>query len=130
LGKIASRVVPGLGIPSGLQGKDLTHDAEVAAKYDADPLVFKKATARWFTEATRAQAEAIAGARRMQKPLYLALGTADCVASPEGGRAFFEACGSSDKTKREWSGLFHEILNEPDWRTVAGAMSEWMLAHA
>ena len=60
---VASRLTPHLGIPSGLAGKDLTHDAARAADYDRDPLVFKKATARWFTETQRAQADAMARAR-------------------------------------------------------------------
>ncbi len=130
LGKVASRFAPKLAIPAGLGGAALTHDPKVAAAYDADPLVFKKATARWFTEATRAQAEAIAGAPQMKAPLYVALGTGDVVASPNGGRAFFAAAGSTDKIKREWPELRHELLNELEWRPVADAMAEWVLERA
>jgi alpha-beta hydrolase superfamily lysophospholipase len=76
-GKVASRVYPKLGLPSGLAGKDMTHDDARARAYDADPLVFKNATARWFTEATGAQERALASASRLKLPLYLTLGTAD-----------------------------------------------------
>ena len=130
LGKVASRFAPKLAIPAGLAGAALTHDPKVAAAYDADPLVFKKATARWFTEATRTQAEVLAGAARMTLPLYLAVGTGDVVASPNGGRAFFLGAGSVDKTKREWPELRHELLNELAWRPAADAMAEWMVARA
>ncbi len=129
-GKIASRIAPRFGIPSGLGGSALTHDAKIAKAYDEDPLVFKKATARWFTETTKAQAAALAGASRVSLPLYLALGTADPVVSPDGGRAFYAAAGSKDKTKREYEGLLHEILNEPEWPEIAGAMADWVLSHA
>lgn len=128
LGKVASRLVPKLAIPSGLGGSALTHDPEIARAYDEDPLVFKKATARWFTEATRAQAEALSGAAAMTTPLFVALGTQDSVASPNGGRRFFDRAGSKDKTKREFDGLYHELLMELEWKAVADALSDWALA--
>ena len=127
-GKIASRVFPRLGIPSGLHGDDLTHDAVRARAYDQDPLVFKEATARWFTESQRAQDRAIARAPSLSLPLYVAMGTEDRVARLSRAREFFDAAGSADKTWEQYPGLFHEILNEPGWRPIADKMAEWMLA--
>ncbi len=129
-GKIASRIVPKLGIPSGLGGSALTHDKKLADEYDNDPLVFKKATARWFTETVKAQEAALSNASKVTLPLYLALGTGDPVVDCTGGRAFYESASTKDKTKREYEGLLHEILNEPEWPLIADAMAEWILAHA
>lgn len=129
-GKIASRLVPKLGIPSGLGGDSLTHDKKLAAEYDSDPLVFKNATARWFTETVKAQAAALSGASKLSLPLYLALGTGDPIVDCGGGREFYESASSKDKTKREYEGLLHEILNEPEWPKIADAMADWILAHA
>ncbi|CAN5642178.1 alpha/beta hydrolase [soil metagenome] len=126
--KVASRVYPKLALPTGLQGKDLTHDAVIAAKYDADPLVFKKATSRWFVETTKAQERALVDAPRLQMPLYMLIGTGDVVASPSGGRRFYERAGSKDKKLDERDGMFHEVLNEPEWPAMAQAMGEWLLA--
>lgn len=61
-GRIASVVAPGFGLPSGLVGADMTHDPAAARAYDSDPLIFKNARARWFTEATAAQGRATARA--------------------------------------------------------------------
>jgi alpha-beta hydrolase superfamily lysophospholipase len=129
LGKVASRVVPHLGIPSGLVGKDLTHDAARAAEYDKDPLVFKKATARWFTETQKAQAEALAGAQELRLPLYATFGENDPVAKYATGRLFFDRAASTDKTWNERKGAFHEVLNEPEWKDLATAIAEWTLSH-
>lgn len=74
-GRIASRLYPKLGLPSGLHGKDMTHDPEAKA-YDEDPLVFPNATARWFTETVKAQDRAFQSASRLTLPLYMAFGTA------------------------------------------------------
>ena len=53
-GKIVSAILPGIGLASGLRGDQMTHDDELAKKYDKDPLVFQKANARWFVESGRA----------------------------------------------------------------------------
>lgn len=128
-GRVASRLYPKLGLPSGLEGKDMTHDPARAKTYDSDPLVFKNATARWFTEATGAQQRALASASRLTMPLYMTFGTADKVASMAAGKRFFDAAGSADKTWDPREGLFHEVLNEPSWKDIVENMARWILAH-
>jgi alpha-beta hydrolase superfamily lysophospholipase len=129
-GKLASRLYPKLGLPSGLAGKDMTHDPAKARTYDSDPLVFKNATARWFTEATAAQEKALSSAPRLALPLYMTFGTADKVASFSAGKRFFDAAGSKDKTWDPREGLFHEVLNEPSWKDIVENIARWVLAHA
>lgn len=129
-GKIASRVYPKLALPSGLTGKDMTHDAEKARAYDEDPLVFAHATARWFTEATAAQQRSLASAHRLTMPLYIAFGTKDPVASITAAKRFFDAAGSVDKTWDPREGLLHEVLNEPSWKDLVEPIARWILAHA
>jgi alpha-beta hydrolase superfamily lysophospholipase len=129
-GQIASRVYPKLGLPSGLAGQDLTHDPVRAKAYDDDPLVFKNATARWFTEAMRAQRAALASASRLAMPLYVTFGTADKVASLGAAKVFADAAGSADKTWDPREGLFHEVLNEPSWKDIVEPIARWIVAHA
>lgn len=129
-GKIASRIVPKLGLPSGLAGKDMTHDEAKAKDYDSDPLVFPNATARWFTETSAAQERALADAGRLTLPLYVTFGTADKVASMTAAKRFFDAAGSADKTWDPREGLFHEVLNEPSWKEIVEPIARWILAKA
>ncbi|MGD0677723.1 MAG: lysophospholipase [Polyangiaceae bacterium] len=129
-GQAASKLLPGFGLPAGLGGRDLTHDAAIARAYDSDPLVFKNARARWFTEMIAAQERAMADAQRVTIPLYIVGGTADRVTDFGAERAFFDAAGSTDKTFDVREGLFHEVLNEPEWPDIARRMADWMLAHA
>jgi len=128
VGKIASAILPFMGVPAGIKGKDLTHDEARAKAYDADPLVFKNANARWFTETQAAQTRALAKAPSLELPLFMVLGTSDPVVS--GGREFFDSAGSKDKKLDVRQGLLHEVLNEPEWPSIAGAMADWMLAHS
>jgi lysophospholipase len=129
VGKVLSRFWPTLALASGLHGADVTHDAARARAYDEDPLVFGTATTRWFTETTAAQRRALDGARHITLPLYVVIGTADRVASPAAGRAFFDSAASLDKTWDAREGLFHEVLNEPEWRPIADRIADWILAH-
>jgi len=129
-GKIASKVLPKLGLPSGLHGRDLTHDEKMAKAYDDDPLVFKAAKARWFTETQAAQAEALARAGTLSVPLYEMFGMSDKVASPTAGKAFFSAAGHEDKTWVPLEGLYHELLNEPSYPETTAGMAKWMLERA
>jgi alpha-beta hydrolase superfamily lysophospholipase len=130
LGRVAALVAPKLSLPSGLRGADLTHDRACATAYDADPLVFKNATARWFRETELAQERFLARAGELRLPLYEVFGTEDRVGRLSAGRAFFDRAASVDKTWRERTGAFHEVLNEPDWRELADEMSAWMLARS
>jgi alpha-beta hydrolase superfamily lysophospholipase len=129
-GKVASRLYPKLGLPSGLEGKDMTHDAERARAYDEDPLVFKNATARWFTETVGAQDRALENASRLTLPLYVAFGTGDKVASINAAKRIFAAAGSADKTWDAREGLYHEVLNEPSWKDLVESIARWVIAHA
>jgi alpha-beta hydrolase superfamily lysophospholipase len=130
LGEVASRIMPKLSLPSGLKGSDCTHDPVRARAYDEDPLVFKGARARWFTEATRAQERVLARAPELSMPLYVMPGGADVIASTAAAKRFFEAAGSKDKTYNERPGLAHEVLNEPSWREDTKSIADWILAHA
>jgi alpha-beta hydrolase superfamily lysophospholipase len=126
-GQLASRLVPGFSLPAGITGADVTRDPEKARGYETDPLVFKRATARWFTETRAAQPRALALARSLLLPLLVVAGGADPVADVRAGRALFAAADSADKTWDERPGLRHEVLNEPEWREIADAMARWMI---
>jgi alpha-beta hydrolase superfamily lysophospholipase len=128
-GKIASLLVPTLSLPNGIRSADVTHDVAIARAYDEDPLVFHIATARWFTEVQAAQRRALAQAAALAMPLYVVVGTDDRIAKVAMARAFFDTAGARDKTWDAREGLFHEVLNEPSWRTIADKIADFVLAH-
>jgi alpha-beta hydrolase superfamily lysophospholipase len=128
--KVASRLYPKLALPSGLAGKDMTHDPEKARAYDGDPLVFGNATARWYTETVEAQERVLANAPKLKLPLYTAFGTGDRIASMAAAKRVFDAAGSADKTWDPREGLYHEVLNEPSWKELAEGIARWVIAHA
>jgi acylglycerol lipase len=127
-GKIASLLMPSFSMPNGIRSADVTHDTALARAYDQDPLVFHVATARWFTEMEAAQERAFARAASLVMPLYVVMGTEDRLSKYERAHAFFEAAGTRDKTWDARKGLFHEVLNEPEWPTIADTIADYILA--
>lgn len=126
-GHVFSRLLPDFSLPAGVRGADLTHDEAIARAYDRDPLVFKNARARWFTEVLSAQERVMASAGSFSSPFYVAVGGEDRVADVATTRAFFRAAASLDKTLYVGEGLFHEVLNEPQWPEIADRMGDWIL---
>ena len=129
-GEFASRIFPSFSMPTGLAGKDVTHDETIARQYDADPLVNKVATARWYTESIAAQRDLLARAPQLKAPMLVVQAGADRVASASAARAVFDRFGSVDKRFDERTGLYHEVLNEPNvGDTIADEMADWILEH-
>lgn len=128
-GKVASAVVPGLGLPSGLTGAQMTNDAAAARAYDEDPLVFKNVRARWFTETVAAQSEILARASEITLPLFVSFGGADPVAKLETARQFFDATRSRRKQWETLEGLKHEPYSEPTHApALAAQVASFLLA--
>lgn len=130
LGRGMSRLFPRFAQPSGLSGSQLTHDREIAERYDADPLGVKKVTARWFTETEKAQEQALAGAPRLELPLFCLAAGEDIVASTPTTERFFQLAGSRDKELRVLEGLFHEVLNESERAPHIAALGDRIEAWA
>lgn len=130
-GRVLSRLAPKFSIPSGLTGQDVTRDPELAKRYNEDPLNLKKANARWFTEAGRAQQEVLAQGSRLNIPLLLLYGGADKVAAADVTDTFARGLTMTDRTCERIPGYYHELVNEPklDRELVIERMGTWLLDH-
>jgi alpha-beta hydrolase superfamily lysophospholipase len=116
-GKLLSRYVPSISMAGDLKGTDCTHDAAIGNAYDRDPMNFHKANVRWFTETTKAQAEAFAQAPKITLPLFCLQAGEDRVTRAETTDRFMERVSSVDRHYQRLPGLYHEILNELDRAT-------------
>lgn len=127
--KLLSRLAPGFGIPTGITAADLSRDEAAQRATDADPLYGRKATPRWYTEATLAQERVLASGPGIRLPILIMVGTDDPVASAGVTRRYFETLGSSDKRLREWPSMRHEIFNEIGKEEVYAETSRWISEH-
>jgi len=131
-GRLLSRLLPHISLDGGLRGADCTRNAQISSAYDRDPLNFKKANVRWFTEAAAAQERALRDAHKLSLPLFCLQAGDDRVALPAATERFMERVSSVERQYLRLPGMYHELLNEPEraiWiDKFAAAMLTWRTA--
>ena len=127
--RVLSATVPRLRIASKLDTAHLSRDPAVVAAYEADPLVTRKVSARWFTEVGGAHARALALAPTLRVPALVMQAGADRLVDPGATRRWAEAAPPALVEYVEWDGFFHEILNEPEKAEVLARIARWLEAH-
>lgn len=110
LARVASRVAPRLAQPNALRVEDLTSDPAKQQERLADKLCLDIATARWFTESSRAQEYVATHASRIKIPTTWLVGGDDPIADP--ARARVIASQVPGATYHDLAGLKHEVFNE------------------
>jgi len=121
-----SKLVPSLGIPTGLDPQTVSHDPEVVEAYATDPLNVRVASGRWFTETVAAHDGALALARDIRLPVLMKMAGDDRIASLPAARNVFERLGSDDLTWRVYPGLFHEIWFELHNEPPLADLEQWL----
>jgi len=112
LGKGLSKLLPSFQMPTEISGESVSHDPEVVKGYDSDKLVGHVASARWFTEVLRAQAEAPALARAVSLPLQIQASGDDLLVSLDATRVIYEQLQSEPKDLLVYDELYHELWFE------------------
>lgn len=128
-GNIASALVPSFSMPAGIKGEFCTHDEEIAKSYDNDPLINKYATARWFTEITKAQKDIEEVAQKIEIPVAILSAGDDKLVSLEAEKRFFENLKSKDKYQKIFEGFYHEIFNEVKKEEAISELINWLKNH-
>ena len=123
---VAAPLLPGLAVNNGLQVDWISRDPAVVKAYANDPLVHDRITGRLGLFVARQGPAVIAAAPRWTTPTLLMWAGADRCVSPAGSAAFAKAAPAAAVAAREWPGLFHEILNEPEQDQVLQALDDWL----
>ncbi|MDQ3264970.1 MAG: lysophospholipase [Myxococcota bacterium] len=127
--RLAGRVVPWLPIKSELTSEVLSRDVEVQKAADTDPLYNRTVTPRWFTEANRAQQQAMTYGPSIEVPSFVFYGSDDQVAAGSAARQLFESLASRDKKLKEYPGMRHECMNEIGKEEVFSDLVGWISSH-
>ena len=128
-GKLTSRILPKLSLPSELKPEDLSHIDEVAETYRRDPLVFDTANARWFTEVQRSADDLFERAESLDQPFLFLVAGEDRVVDARTTESLFHQLGSLNRQLEVFPDLYHEILNERPWRVILRRIVIWMDQH-
>lgn len=122
-------LVPWLPMSGLPPAEELTADPDELRKVRADPLYNRNVTPRWFSEARRAQDEALTFGPRLLLPTLLLLPGQDRVSSSPTSRAFFQTVAASDKRLVEYTQARHEPHNDVARATVWKDISGWISEH-
>lgn len=114
----------------GLDITALSRDPDVAKAYETDPLVSRRATARWGTEILNTISWVKAHATKINIPILLIHGEADRLALAQGIRSFFEIMTHADKTLRIYPGGYHEPHNDIYHEQVVADIQQWLDQHS
>lgn len=126
LANVMSVVFPSLSLKGELDPRLLSHDPAIVEEYIADENVSKIANARWYTEASRAQAFVMAKAAEWNLPSLIMHGGDDRIADPVTTRRFSEKITREDVSFAMLEGMYHEIFNEVDRRQVMDLVVNWL----
>lgn len=124
--RLLGGVAPNLGVGNGLKPAWISRDAEVVARYQADPLVHKRVTPQLVRFIVDEGRHVLALASRWRTPTLLMWAQADRCVSPAGSQAFAAAAPATVVTAHGWPGLYHEIFNEPEREQVIAKLTDWI----
>lgn len=117
--RVLNKVLPTLRLDTGLTPDMATRNKEILDVDVNDSLYVKKVSVRWFRELNGAMSLAFKDIGRFPDvPILVMQGGDDQVVNKVKGKEWFDELDSTDKTYKEWHGLYHEIFNEPERHAV------------
>lgn len=113
VGRILARVAPRVTFGTGLDASRISRDPDIARKYQTDPLVHNRISARLGKSLIDIGEACIRDAGQCTLPLLVYHGTADQIADINGTRRFVAGADPLRVDYRELEGFYHEPHNEP-----------------
>jgi alpha-beta hydrolase superfamily lysophospholipase len=127
--KVLSALAPRLPV-FGVDPALVSRDPAVVQAYIADPLVHHgKLPARTIAELAAAVESFPSRVPEITLPTLIMYGTADRICPTEGSVMLSQRIGAPDVSVKSYSGLYHEILNEPEQEQVMDDLCAWLDAH-
>jgi lysophospholipase len=113
--KVLNVLTPSLRMNMGITPSMATRNKEVIELDSNDSLYITKVSIRWFRELIHATQLAFINIEKLPDlPILMMQGGDDKIVNPQKGKEFFDLLPLTDKTYKEWHGLYHEIFNEPE----------------
>jgi len=123
VGPVVARVMPRLAFNNAWGPEALSRDPEVGRLAELDPGCPQSATVRLGAFAFEAQARVRANIDRLRLPTLVVHGGDDRLVPPRATEPFQ---GLPGVTRRVYSGLRHEVLNEPEGPEVVSDILDWL----
>lgn len=128
LAKALSFAAPRTSWETDLRPELLSRDPAVGRAYAADPLVHRRASARFFVELERAMRDLDERAAEIRLPMLVLQAGDDRLVEPRAAEEFARKVGSPATEVHVYPGLFHEIFNETEKETPLADLGRWLEA--
>ncbi|MBM7646510.1 lysophospholipase [Scopulibacillus daqui] len=116
-----NKVAPELLIPTkrSAGNKKATRNQEVLQRDAGDPLMLTKISARWYWELETAMEEAFQKIDKFPDvPVLILQAGDDKIVNKHSVKKWFDSLKAKNKVYKEWTGLYHEVFNEPERKSV------------
>jgi alpha-beta hydrolase superfamily lysophospholipase len=123
---VLPKVAPNLCVGNGVKPLYLSHNPEVVAAYQADPLVHDRISARLARFIADASAQTVAKAGQWKVETLLMYAGDDHLLDSNGSRTFASHAPKEVVTAVCFDALYHEIFNELDPAPVYAKLKQWM----
>jgi alpha-beta hydrolase superfamily lysophospholipase len=126
MARMLLKIVPGLGVPTGLDTGALARDPQVAIDYLADPLVHDRMSPRLFAEAELTHALMPALGVRLPMPVLVWHGDADRLTEFAASQRFASKLKNPKGAFIGVAGGYHELLNDQGHEALEQRVLEWL----
>lgn len=128
LARVVSGLWPTFQLPSGVPPELLSRDPDYFNRLQADPLAFRHATARWFTETVAAQRRTLGAPCAVGVPLLLMLAGDDAIVCNDAARTLHAAMAAQADTAQvyEYPACYHDLLHEPEHARIVDDLIGWI----
>jgi acylglycerol lipase len=126
LGRLLSRIAPRTSFQGNVDPQYLSRDPTVGRAYAADPLVHRRASARFFTEFKWAMRNALDRAGEIGLPILILQAGADQLVQVRATEAFAASVGSEAKQFHLYPEFYHELFNETEKERVFDDLEQWL----
>lgn len=127
IAKTLNILYPSLVLSSGISPHKVTRNQEIVLQTSQDPLNAKGASVRWYRELMKhIELNWLERESFPDIPFLIQQAGDDNITDKAEAHHWFETVSLQDKTFREWPGLYHEVLNEPERQLVMNDILEWM----
>ena len=123
---LLNRWAPNLTLSNGLDARQISHDPDVVAAYQKDPLVHDRISARLALFIDSNGPRVVAEAPVWTVPTLLMYAGADHLVRPEGSHAFAAVAPPAVVQSHCLQGQFHEIFNEADPSQAYALLKQWL----
>lgn len=128
VGWMLSWIAPTFRFRSRIDPVHTTRNTAAVAAREADPLMHRSVTARWYFAMKSAVAAAWQDAAAFSVPALILQAGDDRIVDPEAPARWLERTRCEQKTLRILAGHYHELHNEPDWHETLSAAADWLEA--